>query len=164
MAVRVIRENKRSAGLTPKSGVTIIAGEPVVLDTATSVRLYDSAAHTAGALLYGIAAESTAQLPLAPANGMTAGQGYDYTNFARGGLVSCFELGSELELFDDGHGLPYLTGGSESYALNAPVYADVTTGKVTSLAASGANSGVIGSIVDFDSATVPTRLRIKFSI
>lgn len=162
MAVRVIREVKRSGGLTPKTGVTIIAGQPLLLDTSTTVRLYDSAAHTASAILYGIAAESTAQLPIAPANGLTAGQGYDYTNFARGGLVSCFMLGSELELFDDGHGLPFLTGGSESYALNAPVFADTTTGKITSISTS--NSAALGSIVDFDSATVPTRVRIKFSI
>jgi hypothetical protein len=161
MAVRVLRENNRSEGRLPKTGVVIIQGEPLIFDTATTWRLYDAAALAAGAVVYGIAAESTGQLPIAPANGLTAGQGYDYTNFARGGLVGAFITGSELELFDDGHGLPYLTGGSESYALNAPVYADVTTGKVTSLPTG--NSDAIGTVVDFDSATVPTRLRVKFS-
>lgn len=153
MAVRVIRENNRSEGKLPKTGVTIIAGQPLIFDTASTVKPYDDVA--GAALVYGIAAESSAPLPIAPPSGMTAGEGFDYTNFARGGLVSCFITGSELELYDDGHGLPYVA--TDTYALNAPVYANAL-GMVSAVVL----GSPIGSVVDFEGSPV-IRLRVKFS-
>jgi hypothetical protein len=156
MAVRVIRENNRSEGKQPVTATTIIAGQPLIFATASTVKPYDDG--TFAAVPYGIAAESTGQLPIAPSSGLTAGEGFDYTNFARGGLVSAFINGSELELFDDGHGLPYEAG--DSYALNGPVYAK-ENGKVTSAVGGGRKE--IGSVVDFEGSPV-TRLRIKLTI
>lgn len=159
MAVRVIRENNRSEGLTPVTGTTVIAGNVMLIASSSTIRPYNDA--TGAKVPFGIAAESSAQLPLAPANGLTAGEGYDYTNFARGGLVSCFVTGSVLELFDDGHGAPYVTG--DTYALAAPVYSDAT-GKITSSAVATTAPVLVGSVVDFDTATTPKRLRIKFAL
>jgi len=157
MALRVIRENNRSEGRKPVTGVAIIAGQPVIMAASNEVRTYNDG--TFAAIPYGIAIETTTQLPIAPASGLVAGEGYDYTNFARGGLVSAFITGSELELYDDGRGAPYVAG--DTYALNGPVYAK-EDGLVTS--AVGGGRQLIGSVVDFDAATNPTRLRIKFSI
>lgn len=157
MAVRVIRENNRSEGRLPVTGTTIIAGQVLVMATSTTVRPYNDG--TWAKIPYGVAAESTGQLPLASASGLTAGQGYDYTNFARGGLVSAFITGSELELFDDGHGAPY--DDSVTYTLAGPVYTDAG-GFVTSVETGG--KPLVGSVVDFDTATGTKRLRIKFSI
>lgn len=157
MAVRVIRENNRSEGLKPAVGVTaIIAGQPLVLATASTVKPVDSKLDIA----YGVAAESTGQLPIAPLSGLTAGEGYDYTNFARGGLVSCFTTGSELELFDDGHGVPFEDG--DTYTLNREVYVDETTGLITSDSDTDTRR-VVGSVTDVEGSPV-TRLRVKFSI
>lgn len=154
MAVRIIREVNRSEGRKPVTGSTIIAGEVLLLAANLETKPYDDG--TFVAVPYGVAAEDTTQLPIAPANGLTAGQGFDYTNFNRGGLVGAFVNGSELELFDDGHGLPYVA--TDTYALNAPVYTNAS-GKVTTTA-----GALVGSVVDFDVATNATRLRIKFSI
>lgn len=154
MAVRVIRENNRSEGKAPS--VAVIAGQPIMFATASTVKPYDDG--TFAARPYGIAAESTTPLPIAPVTGLTAGQGYDYTNFARGGLVSAFITGSELELFDDGRGAPYEP--ADSYALNGPIYAK-ENGLLTS--AIGGGRQLIGSVVDFEGSPV-TRLRVKFTI
>lgn len=157
MAVRVIRENNRTEGLKPATGVTaIIAGQPLTLATATTVKPYDDVAWLDIPL--GIAAESTAQPPIAPLSGQTAGEGFDYTNFARGGLVSAFTTGSILELYDDGRGAPY--EAADTYVLNRPVYAK-ENGKVTSDGTGPRQA--IGSVVDFEGSPV-TRLRIKFTI
>lgn len=156
MAVRIIKEVNRSEGRKPVTGVTIIAGEVLVLATNLETKPYDDG--TFAAVPYGVAAEDTTQLPLAAANGLTAGQAFDYTNFNRGGLVGAFVNGSELELYDDGHGVPYVSG--DTYALNAPVFTS-SAGKVT---VTSNAAGKVGSVVDFDVATNPKRLRIKFVI
>lgn len=153
MAIRVIRETNRTSGLAPVTGVAVIAGQPLLLATAATVRPYNDA--TFAAVPLGLACESTAQLPLAPASGLTAGEGYDYTNFARGGLVSCFVDGGEFELYDDGRGAPYET--ADTYVLNGKLYAK-ENGKVTSDGTGG--RPVIGSVVDFEGSPV-TRLRMK---
>jgi hypothetical protein len=156
MAVRVIRENNRSEGLKPHTGVTaIIAGQPLVKASATTVKPHDTLAD----VVFGIAAESTGQLPIAPLSGLTAGEGFDYTNFARGGLVSCFVNGSELELYDDGHGVPFTD--TDTYTLNREVYADESTGLITSDATGGRKA--IGSVTDVEGSPV-TRLRVKFNV
>lgn len=158
MAVRVIRENGRSAGLAMASGVDCVAGQVLIHASATTLRTYNDG--TWAKVPYGIAAESTTKLPIAPSSGLVAGEGYDYTNFNRGGLVSCFIGGSELELFDDGRGAPYVT--SDTYARDGKVYTDVN-GKITTASDSDA-APLIGSVVDFDTASTPKRLRIKFTI
>jgi hypothetical protein len=154
MAVRVIRENNRTEGLTPT--VAVIAGQPLVKASATTVKPYDDA--TFADHVWAIAAESTQQPPIAPLSGQTAGEGFNYTDFARGGLVSGFTNGSELELYDDGRGAPY--EAADTYVLNRAVYAK-ENGKVTS--AVGGGRQIIGSVVDFEGSPV-TRLRIKFDL
>jgi hypothetical protein len=158
MAYRVIRENNRSEGLPVLAGETIIAGAPVMLDTTAGLAVKKA---DAVAMPYGVACESTEPLPMAAPTGLTAGVGYDYTNYNRGQrLLSAFVTGSELELFDDGHGLPFdaAYGATVAYTVNTPVYADaaglVSTDPTSTL--------VIGHVVDADVPAAPTRLRVKF--
>jgi hypothetical protein len=107
-------------------------------------------------LPYGLAIESNVKFPLAPATGDPAGQGYDYTNFNRGGKLACFINGGEFELSDDGRGSPI---AAVVFAINGPVHS--TSAGLVSSAAVGP---VIGTVVDYDVASSPTRLRIKLLI
>jgi len=157
MAVRVIRENNRTEGKKKAAAAPdIIAGMPLVLASASEVKAYDDA--TFADVPHGIAAQSTELLPFAPANGNVVGEGLNYTDFARGGLVSAFVNGAELELYDDGRGAPYETG--DTYVLNRPVYAK-ENGLITSDATGGRQK--IGIVIDFEGSPV-TRLRVKFDI
>ncbi len=159
MAVRIIRENNRSEGRKKVTAAPdIIAGQPLLLAANKETKAYDDTSHVA--FPYGIAAESTEQLPIAPASGQTVGEGFDYTNFNRGGLVGAFVNGSELELFDDGRGKPF--DDSVTYALNDKAFAG-DNGLVTNDDDSAA-ANKIGSIVDFDVANGTKRLRVKFDI
>lgn len=107
---------------------------------------------------FGLAIESNVFFPLQPANGEVAGQGFDYTNFNRGGLESVYNNGGDFVLYDDGRGYPYARG-TVTYAINAPVYASaVTDGLLDSAATS---TVVVGYVVAFDVATDPTFLEIK---
>ena len=107
---------------------------------------------------FGLAIESNVFFPLQPANGEVAGQGFDYTNFNRGGLESVYNNGGDFVLYDDGRGYPYARG-TVTYAINAPVYASaVVDGLITSDATS---TVVVGYVVAFDVATDPTFLEVK---
>ena len=107
---------------------------------------------------FGLAIESNVFFPLQPANGEVAGQGFDYTNFNRGGLESCFVDGGDFVLYDDGRGYPYARGGT-TYAVNQPVYTSAATdGLITSATTS---TVIVGYVVGYDTATDPTQLEIK---
>jgi hypothetical protein len=135
--------------------VEILGGQPLELDPAGSgrVQLYSDDAGRP----YGLAIESNVKFPIAPLTGDPAGEGFDYTNFNRGGKVAVFHSGGEFELFDDGRGLPYATG---TYTINYPVYAN-ESGLISH---SSTDAVEVGSVVDFDTATDPTRLRIKLNL
>lgn len=159
MAVKIIREVNRAKGLQKVSAAAdIIAGQPLILAANSEVKAYDDATHAA--VPYGIAADRTTQPPLAPATGDPAGSGYNYTNFNRGGLVSVFLNGSELELFAEDDGKPF--DDTVTYALNDKLYAS-DAGLVTN-DDDGGDANVIGSVVDFDAASSTARLVAKFII
>jgi hypothetical protein len=105
---------------------------------------------------FGLAIESNVFFPLQPANGEVAGQGFDYTNFNRGGLMSVFNNGGDFVLYNDGRGYPYKRS-STTYAVNQPVYASAATDGLIA----EAGTIVVGYVVSFDVATDPTQLEIK---
>ena len=155
MAIRQIKEVNRSVAYPVASG-NIVGGNLLQLNAAGQVLPWD---HTQTSRQpFGLAIESNVFFPLQPANGEVAGQGFDYTNFNRGGLESVYNNGGDFVLYDDGRGYPY-NRGSITYAINAPVYASAfTDGLITS----GATSTVlVGYVVAFDVATDPTFLEIK---
>jgi len=162
MAIKVKKEVNRHPGLTPDTTYMltgeIIGGQPLVLVTATTCKPY---AGGTGVIPYGLAIESTEQLATGDSE-THAGSGYDYSDYARGGLVGAFMDGGIFELTDDGRGAPFETG--DTYTLNKKVYAK-SNGKITSdggNATAGYNPevgivlGVVGSPV--------TKLTIKLTI
>jgi hypothetical protein len=155
MAIRQVKEVNRSVSYPIASG-NIVGGDLLQLNAAGQLLPWVHT-QTAGKP-FGLAIESNIFFPLQPANGEVAGQGFDYTNFNRGGLMSCYVDGGDFVLFDDGRGYPYARGGVV-YAINQPVYASaVTDGVITSDATS---TVIVGYVVSFDVATDPTQLEIK---
>jgi len=153
----MIREVNRSLGFSKKAGTTIISGMPLVLDTASSLKPFAGGSTMS---IYGLALEDTAVPPLqASSADQTAGQGFDYTNFARGGLYSVMLDGGECELFDDGRGAPFVT--TDTYILNEAVYAN-SNGLITADPNGGANPKV-GSVSSVSGSPV-TLLRVKLAI
>ena len=119
---------------------------------------------TATSQPYGLAAESNVIPPLQPSSGLVAGQGYNYTNFNRDGLLGSFINGGEFELYDDGlgAGAPYAAG---TYTVGQLVYASVSATTAANIVATNAGSDVaIGSVTAVDTAVNPKLLRIKLSI
>lgn len=158
MAIRQIKEVNRSVSYPIASG-NIVGGNLLGLNASAQLLLWDHTL-TAGQP-FGLAIESNIFFPLQPASGEVAGQGFDYTNFNRGGLMSVYNNGGDFVLFDDGRGYPYTRGGT-TYAVNAPVYASaLVDGEITSVNTSGI---VVGYVVSFDVALDPTQLEIKASI
>lgn len=155
MALRLIREVNRSLAFSKKAGTTIISGMPLLLDTATSLKPYDGGTTMS---VYGLALEdSVAPAMQASSADQTAGEGYNYTNWARGGNYSVLLDGGEVELFDDGRGAPFVT--TDLYILNESVYAN-TSGLITSVSG---GSPALGTVTSVTGSPV-TLLRIKLGI
>jgi len=155
MALSIVREVNRSLGYSLAAGVTILAGQPLMLASATSVQPFNNAVTNSKPM--GLALEDTLIDPLQGANGLTAGQGYDYTNFARGGLYSYLCDGGEVLLFNDGRGNPFNPG--DTYTLNAPVYAN-SSGFITSTMGSNPLIGYVTNVI----GSPVTQLQIKIVI
>jgi len=158
MAIRQVKEVNRSVGYAIASG-NIVGGNLLQLNAAGQVLPWVHTQTTGQP--FGLAIESNVFFPLQAANGEQAGQGFDYTNFNRGGLESVYNNGGDFVLYDDGRGYPYARGGV-TYAVNQPVYASaVTDGLIDSAATS---TVLVGYVVSFDVATDPTQLEIKATI
>jgi len=163
MAIRIIREVNRSAGAPVLSG-TISGGTVLAWDPANTGKVLPFGTGTPSPdQPYGLAAESNVIPPLQPASGLVAGQGFDYTNFNRDGLMGAFINGGEFELYDDGlgAGAPYEAG---TYAIDHLVYADYTATGAANITATAGSNVAIGVVTSFDTATNPTVLRIKLTI
>ncbi len=158
MAIRQVKEVNRSVSYPVASG-NIVGGDLLQLNAAGQLLPWVHT-QTAGQP-FGLAIESNIFFPLQPANGEVAGQGFDYTNFNRGGLMSVYNNGGDFVLYDDGRGYPYARG-VVTYAVNAPVYASaVSDGIITS---DPTSTVIVGYVVSFDVASDPTQLEIKLSI
>ena len=154
MAIRQVKEVNRSVSYPIASG-NIVGGNLLQLN-ALGQLLPWVAANTSGQP-FGLAIESNIFFPLQPSNGEVAGQGFDYTNFNRGGLESVYNNGGDFVLFNDGRGYPY--DAAATYAINAPVYASSTVdGLITS---DPTSTILVGYVVSFDVAVAPTQLEIK---
>ena len=156
MAIRIIKEVSRDQGRLPATAISIIAGQPLELVDADTVRWYDQT--DANDQVLGLASDSNIQQPLQGAGGLTVGVGFDYTNFNRGGLIGAFLNGGVFELYNDGTGVPFTAG--DTYNLNENVYA-ANTGLLTS---SGAGDNkLVGTAMKVVGAPV-TSLTIKLLI
>lgn len=163
MAIRQVKEVNRSQSYPIASG-SIVGGMALALDTTPALSPWSHLV-TTGHQPFGLAIESNVFFPLQPANGEVAGQGFDYTNFNRGGLESVYNNGGDFVIYDDGRGLPLENG---TYAVNAPVYTstNAATGHDGYLAGDTNNSSIIvGYVVQaLPSPVNPTSLEIKLAI
>lgn len=153
--IKVLKEVNRLPGLLPKDGEQILGGSVVTLD-GDRLKKYDG---TAGTFPLGLASDSNIQFPIQAPNGITVGVGYDYTGFARGGLIGVFINGGLFELFDDGRGHPCVI--TDTFEQNKPVYAN-NEGKITS---DGSGSKPrIGTVYGVSGSGADLRLTIKLEI
>ncbi len=155
MAIRIIKEVSRDGGRLPATSVNIIAGAPLELVDAATVRPFDLT--NASDRPLGLASDSNIQQPLQGAGGLTVGVGFDFTNFNRGGLIGAFLNGGVFELSNDGTGNPYEDG--DTYVLNQPVFAN-SSGLVTSTVGSNPELGTVLAVT----GSPVTRLTIKLSV
>jgi hypothetical protein len=145
MAMNILKETgaSRSAGYAVASGVSVYGGLAMILQDAQTITLFS----TNAVLPQGLAIESNVIYPamnLTPGtDGLIAqaGQGNDYLNYNRQGLISLFRDGI-VELYDDlraasGASSPINT--SDTFSFNVPVYATATTGVITVASNGGAN-------------------------
>ena len=162
MAIRIVKEVNRSIGAPVLSG-TISGGTVLAWDPANTQKVLPFGSATSTSQPYGLACESNVIPPLQPANGLVAGQGFDYTNFNRDGLMAAFINGGEFQLYDDGLGAgkPYENG---TYTVGALVYADVTATGAANITATAGSNVAIGSVTFVDQSVNPNTLQIKLSI
>ena len=163
MAITIWKEVNRSPGAPVLSG-TISGGTVLAWDPAGTGKVLPFGTGTPTPQQpYGLACESNVIPPLQPANGLVAGQGYDYTNFNRDGLMGAFINGGEFQLYDDGEGAgaPFEAG---TYTVGQLVYADVTATGAANITATAGSNVAIGSVTYVDQSVNPTQLRIKLSI
>jgi hypothetical protein len=154
MAIRQVKEVNRSVAYPIASG-NIVGGNLLQLNAAGQLLPWTHTQTTGKP--FGLAIESNIFFPLQPSNGEVAGQGFDYTNFNRGGLEACYVDGGDFVLYNDGRGFPY--DATATYAVNQPVYASATVdGLITS---DPTSTIIVGYVVSFDVATAPTQLEIK---
>jgi len=157
MAIKILKEVNRMPGYLPKSGESILPGNVLMLDGDT-VKKFDG---TADRYPLGFALDSNVRFSSADSEGRTAGYGYDYTNYARGGLIGVIlGAGSVIELFDDTRGHPVVT--ADIFNQNAKVYSD-NAGKITASDGGGANPE-IGSVISVSGSGSNMILTIKTSI
>jgi hypothetical protein len=139
MGLRVIKEVNRMPGNTVLPGQSILRGHVVEIDSNDQVKLYDGTGTPQG-----LAADTNVPFPLQNPTGPTAGLGFDYTDFNRGGLVGFFLNGGVFELFDDGRGHPVDT--TQSYSVGQTLHAK-NDGRVTSDSAAGPRIGRVLKVV-----------------
>lgn len=143
MGLRVSKEVNRMPGYTPQASNNILEGHVVELEN-NELALWDGTGEPVG-----IAGDSNVMYPLQnTGTNPTAGTGYDYPNFNRGGLISVFLNGGVFEVFDDGRG--HVVDTAQAYAQGGILYADNTTpGRLTSVVGTnyrvGRIIGVTGS-------------------
>jgi len=162
MAIQVIKEVNRDAGYAVASGATVIAGQPLELyPDSNTVRPFSG---VSGSHPLGLASDSNLMFPLQGANGMTAGAGYDYTNFDRGGLVGAFVNGGEFALSGDTYAAPtgtvYPYNPTDTYVLNMPVTVDLS-GLIRGGVTPSATNPMIGTVMAVTGSSPVTLLQIK---
>jgi hypothetical protein len=163
MALRVIRENagSRAPGYKLDTGVQVVGGIAVVLSDNETVKLNTAAATDA---VLGLVMESNIAFPAQSTTpDQQAGQGFDYLDYNRGGLVTVIH-DAEVEVWDDGRSttvIPFLVAGT--YAVNNPIYAETVTGKLTDVDGGGTNQR-IGRITAVTGTGAASVIRILMEI
>lgn len=157
MGLKIQKEVNRLPGLDPNGG-TILAGQPIIYWTATSITVATAGLSSSSYTVVGVAADTTSSYGVANLGG--AGQNLGSVQFlddyAKGGLISAFVDGGTFEVFDDGRGAVFesdVVGANVGQALYVS-----SAGRWT--AAQGSNGTVgyikVASVVKAPTATTDT--------
>jgi hypothetical protein len=148
MAIRILRESAgtRTPGykVSTSAAGKIVGGTVVTLEDADTIMLYVAAA--TGAAL-GLAIDSN--VLFSPQNASpdhTAGQGYNYLDYDRGGLISVINKGAEVEVYDDGRSVSPFSASAHTYLLNKLIYAEAATGMLADAIGTGEAVGRVTSV------------------
>ncbi len=152
MGIRIVREaGDRTPGYKVAASNTIYGGLAVQLTANDTVAV-------GGAEVVGLALESNVAFPAqASTPDNTVGDQFNYLDYNRGGLIAVVNGSAEVELYDDGRaaaGASHPVTYGDSWALMAPVYADATTGKLTTTAEGNKRIGRVTGITGTGAALV----------
>lgn len=143
MAIRILREGagSRTPGYAVAAGQSIVGGMTVILSDASTITAYT----TSAAQPLGLAIDTNVLLAAQNASpDQTAGQGYDYLNYDRGGLISVLNKGAEVEIYDDGRSVSPFDTGNHTFVLNTPIY--TVAGYLSSVVGTGVRIGRVTSV------------------
>lgn len=158
MGIRVMHEDSgsRTRGFTVKSGDDIFPGFVVQKEDNDTIKLPTTLTEP----MLGLALDSNVLFPPANLSGtVTAGDGYDYLNYNRQGLVA-YVSDAEVELFDDQRpGTSHPVDYSKTYAVNEPVYV-TTGGRINNDSSSNTQIGVVTAVDNNGSSSLVLRVKL----
>lgn len=146
MAIRILREGtgSRTPGYLVAAGQQIVGGMAVMLSDANTITAFTA---VNGALVnpLGLAIDSNVLFAAQNASpDQTAGPGYDYLNYDRGGLISVLNKGAEVEVYDDGRSVSPFDVTNHTFVLNAAIY--TVAGYLSHVVGSGIRIGRVTSV------------------
>jgi len=164
MSIKTLKENvaSRSIGYaiketTPAQVIyqgTMLVIEKNATSLAQEVRVFDDTDIAGGLIPSGMAIDQNQQPSIAPDTNPTAGEGYDYTNYNRGGLVATFDDGT-VEVYGNS-----LVKADDTFAVGEAVYWDGANKRYT---VTSTNNYAVGVLEDYTgtNGSAVTKLKIK---
>jgi len=153
MGLDILKETgaSRTPGSNVLAGEEIMPGFVMLMEDAETIKVYDDKAEIPSGLAMQSNVHYPAFDPAAP-DGTPVGDGYEFLNYNRGGLIGLFRAGGTVLLYDDKRksgGASHPVDYSQAYAVNGICYADETTGKITSDSATGTRKevGIVEKVV-----------------
>jgi len=162
MGIRVMHENSgsRTRGFAVKSGDTVYPGLVVQKEDNDTIKIPTTLTEP----MLGLALDSNVLYPFqATAPDTTAGEGYNYLDYNRQGLVA-YISNAEVELYDDKRaaaGASHPVDYSKTYAVNEPVYV-IASGKIDNATSGNTQVGVVTAVENNGSSALV--LRVKLTI
>jgi hypothetical protein len=166
MGIRIEKENvaSRTTGNKIKDSLatliykgTVIVKEKNGTTGVIEVRPYLNADGTAALIPAGLAIDQNYKPPVAPDNNQTVGEGYDFTDYNRGGLVAAID---DATVWVKGNSL---VKGDDTWDVSLPVYWDGDNARFTDTSA--ATTVAVGVLEDkvIEGAAV-TEIKIKLKL
>jgi hypothetical protein len=166
MGIRIEKENvaSRTTGNKVKDSLatliykgTVIVKEKNGSTGVIEVRPYLNADGTAANIPAGLAIDQNYKPPVAPDNNQTVGEGYDFTDYNRGGMVAAID---DATVWVKGNSL---VKGDDTWDISQPVFWDGDNARFTDTSA--ATTVLVGVLTDKVVVTaVTTELRIKIKL
>jgi len=136
MGMDILKETgaSRTPGSKIKAGEEAMPGFVALFEDAETLIVYNDKAKVPSGLFM----QSNVHYPAfdtAAPDGTPVGDGFEFLNYNRGGLIGLFRAGGTVLLYDDKRksgGASHPVDYTKAYNVNDKCYADQNTGKVTS--------------------------------